>query len=76
VPVGVTGHRPPNPAAQGPSWTPRTKPSPSQLTHPWTQGANGGQIGQIRGSWTLCPLIAQLAFLGANWRSRCDIPMI
>jgi hypothetical protein len=25
------GHRPPNPAAQGPSWTPRTTPSPTQL---------------------------------------------
>jgi hypothetical protein len=25
------GHRPPNPAAQGPSWTTRTTPSPSQL---------------------------------------------
>jgi hypothetical protein len=25
------GHRPPNPAAQGPSWTPRSTPSPSQL---------------------------------------------
>jgi hypothetical protein len=25
------GHRPPNPAAQGPSWTPRTIPSPAQL---------------------------------------------
>jgi hypothetical protein len=31
VPVGVTGHRPPNPAARGPSWTPRTTPSPTQL---------------------------------------------
>jgi hypothetical protein len=30
VPVGVTD-RPPNPAAQGPSWTPRTTPSPTQL---------------------------------------------
>jgi hypothetical protein len=25
------GHRPPNPAAQGPSWTPRTASSPAQL---------------------------------------------
>ena len=25
------GHRPPNPAAQGPSWTPRTTSSPAQL---------------------------------------------
>jgi hypothetical protein len=25
------GHQPPNPAARGPSWTPRTTPSPTQL---------------------------------------------
>jgi hypothetical protein len=37
-------HRPPNPAAQGPSWTPRppdhTQPNPNPAPH-WTQGANG-----------------------------------
>jgi hypothetical protein len=31
VPVGVTGHRTPNPATQGPSWTPQTTSTPSQL---------------------------------------------
>jgi hypothetical protein len=45
------GHQPPNPAAQGPSWTPRTTLSPlaTQLP-PWTQGANGGQTC---GPWPL-----------------------
>jgi hypothetical protein len=31
VGVGVTGHRTQRPRAQGPSWTPRTTPSPTQL---------------------------------------------
>jgi hypothetical protein len=31
VPVGVTGHRTQRPRGQGPSWAPRTTPSPTQL---------------------------------------------
>jgi hypothetical protein len=57
VPVGVTGHRPPNPAAQGaakldppdpgPRHPPAAQPAqPSQLPH-WTQGANGGQYRRL-----------------------------
>jgi hypothetical protein len=37
------GHRPPNPAAQGPSWTPRSTPSPSQLPP--------GPREQVGGEW-------------------------
>jgi hypothetical protein len=63
VPVGAgRGHRPPNPAAQGPSWTPRTTPNPTQLiTGPRRRtGGNNSPPG---------PLIAQLvAFLASSPR--------
>ncbi len=40
------GHRPPNPAAQGPSWPPPDHIQPSPAPH-WTQGANGGQYRRL-----------------------------
>jgi hypothetical protein len=46
VPVGVTGHRPPNQAAQGPSCPPRTTPSPSQLP----TGPRGRTVANIAAS--------------------------
>jgi hypothetical protein len=40
------GHRPPNPAAQGPNWTPRTTPSPTQLL----TGPRGRTVANIAAS--------------------------
>jgi hypothetical protein len=40
------GHRPPNPAAQGPSWTPRTTPRPDQLP----PGPRGRTVANIAAS--------------------------
>jgi hypothetical protein len=58
------GHRPPNPAAQGPNWTPdppdHTQPNPAPH---WTQGA-GGERGPI--ICPLAPLTAQLVSLLAH----------
>jgi hypothetical protein len=46
------GHRPPNPAAQGPSWAPRTTPSPTQLfTGPRGLAVTNG--AQYRAPWPL-----------------------
>jgi hypothetical protein len=60
------GHRPPNPAAQGPSWTPRTTSSPSQIpAPPWSQP--GGE--RWPNPRPLAPLIAQLVT-----RSSCAQP--
>jgi hypothetical protein len=58
VPAGAgRGHRPPNPAAQGPSWTPRTTPSPIQLL----TGPRGRTLANIAASGPdQAPLIAQL----------------
>jgi hypothetical protein len=55
APVPVRrGHRPPNPAAQGPSWTPWTTSSSAQLL----TGSRGRTVANS--SLPLAPLIAQL----------------
>jgi hypothetical protein len=48
------GHRPPNQAGQGPSWAPRTTPSPFQIPAPhWTQMGRTVASGQYRRPWPL-----------------------
>jgi hypothetical protein len=59
------GHRPPNPAAQGPSWAPRTTPSPTQLlTGPMGRtGANNSPPGpsdRAAGQYSVPPVIILL----------------
>jgi hypothetical protein len=65
VPVGVRGHRPPNPVPSGPG--PKLDPpehTQPVLAPPWTQGANGGQYF-VQLAWLISQLPAPSSQLPA-----------